>query len=165
MAVAAYIFLSVVAFAAGMLLLVRPAWCRLIRYTEKSESRAFQTVLMALTFVIIFVSAWVTEILGVHAIFGAFLFGAFGGSVARGNAIDLTWTHPNQPNPYTTKTTRPGHAPGPPLHAQDLGAHRRLCSTRATSALLHALRWVDRWGVGVYTAIPPARLCTDGLTD
>lgn len=112
---AAYIFLSVVAFAVGMLLLVRPVWCRcvlaccgcrwmglarsvvcgghltkrtitqstnqthknrLIQYTEKSESRAFQTFLMALTFLIIFFSAWVTEILGVHAIFGAFLFGA-----------------------------------------------------------------------------------------
>ena len=32
---------------------------------------------MALTFLIIFFSAWVTEVLGVHAIFGAFLFGAF----------------------------------------------------------------------------------------
>lgn len=103
MAVAAYIFLSVVAFAAGMLLLVRPAWCRLIRYTEKSESRALQTFLMAVTFLTVFFSAWVTEILGVHAIFGAFLFGAFCGSVARGNAVDVSWTHPNQPNPIPPK--------------------------------------------------------------
>ena len=42
MMVAAYIFLSVAAFAAGMLIFVRPVWCWLIRYTEKSESRAFQ---------------------------------------------------------------------------------------------------------------------------
>lgn len=67
MMVAAYIFLSVAAFAAGMLLLVRPVWCWLIRYTERNESRAFQLMLMALTFLIIFFSAWVTEVLGVRA--------------------------------------------------------------------------------------------------
>jgi Kef-type K+ transport system membrane component KefB len=68
--VAAFIFLSVVGYALGLLVFVRPLLCKVIDLVESSGSRALQATLLAFTFLFVFFSAWVTEILGVHAIFG-----------------------------------------------------------------------------------------------
>jgi Kef-type K+ transport system membrane component KefB len=62
------------AFALAMVFVVRP----LIRYLEvefRRKGRMTQN-LLALILFLLFASAWVTETLGIHALFGAFLLGA-----------------------------------------------------------------------------------------
>jgi Kef-type K+ transport system membrane component KefB len=69
--------LVVIALALGyiaiMLLVVRPTAARLLGYAERTEN---QRGVAALMFVALLVSALATEAIGIHAIFGAFLFGA-----------------------------------------------------------------------------------------
>jgi Kef-type K+ transport system membrane component KefB len=62
------------AFVAGMLFLARPLLARLERRFER-DGRLTQDVL-ALVCLVTLVSAFVTETLGIHALFGAFLAGA-----------------------------------------------------------------------------------------
>jgi len=62
-----------IAFIALMLLLVRPVAARLLDYAERSGNHRSVTALM---FVALLLSALATESIGIHAIFGAFLFGA-----------------------------------------------------------------------------------------
>lgn len=85
-ATAAFIFLAVAAYAFGVLVFLRPVWTRAVELVEQSGSHALRLTLMALTFLLVFFSAWVTEILGVHAIFGAFLFGL---AMPRGHRFTL----------------------------------------------------------------------------
>lgn len=63
-------------FAAGyiafMVLVIRPA---LRRITDRSRLGMTQN-LVAVTLLLMLASAWVTELLGIHALFGAFIFGA-----------------------------------------------------------------------------------------
>jgi Kef-type K+ transport system membrane component KefB len=66
---ALYIFLLVVSFAIFMFLLVRPLWHSLLQRLSSQISR------ISLAFLGIFLSSWVTSTIGVHGIFGAFLFG------------------------------------------------------------------------------------------
>jgi Kef-type K+ transport system membrane component KefB len=61
-------------FIAFMLALVRPAMRRLASYHE--ETGRIGSTLLALLFVGVLVSALATDQIGIHAIFGAFLFGA-----------------------------------------------------------------------------------------
>jgi len=61
------------AFAGGMLLLVRPLLARLAARITTRENLTQGVV--ALTFVLLLVSALVSELIGIHALFGAFLFG------------------------------------------------------------------------------------------
>jgi Kef-type K+ transport system membrane component KefB len=61
-------------FVAGMLLVARPLLARLERRFER-EGRLTQDVL-ALALLLTMASAWTTETLGIHALFGAFLVGA-----------------------------------------------------------------------------------------
>ena len=75
LSVAGLVFLSVVAFGVGLIVLVRPFFCRLVTYVEAQHSVALNNSLFCLTLILVFLSAWTTELLGVHAIFGAFLFG------------------------------------------------------------------------------------------
>jgi Kef-type K+ transport system membrane component KefB/nucleotide-binding universal stress UspA family protein len=63
-----------VAFIAGMILLVRPLLSRLARYHE--DRGHLGGPMLALLFVGILLSALATDRIGIHAIFGAFLFGA-----------------------------------------------------------------------------------------
>ena len=63
-----------VAFAGGMLFLVRPLLARLAARITTRENLTQNVV--ALTFVLLLVSALVSELIGIHALFGAFLFGA-----------------------------------------------------------------------------------------
>ena len=64
---------STVAFIALMFLVIRPA---MVRVSQRWESREPERGAIALILVGALVSALVTEAIGVHAIFGAFLFGA-----------------------------------------------------------------------------------------
>jgi Kef-type K+ transport system membrane component KefB len=62
------------AFAGFMLFAVRPLLARLAARITTRENLT-QNV-MALTFVLLFASALISELIGIHALFGAFLFGA-----------------------------------------------------------------------------------------
>jgi len=61
------------AFAGGMLLLVRPLLARLATRITTRENLTQNVV--ALTFVMLLTSALTSELIGIHALFGAFLFG------------------------------------------------------------------------------------------
>jgi len=61
------------AFAGGMLLLVRPLLARLGARITTRENLTQNVV--ALTFVLLLASALTSELIGIHALFGAFLFG------------------------------------------------------------------------------------------
>jgi Kef-type K+ transport system membrane component KefB len=60
------------AYIAVMFLVVRPLMARMV---ERVESRLSKPI-VTLVFVGLLASAWLTEFIGIHAIFGAFLFGA-----------------------------------------------------------------------------------------
>jgi Kef-type K+ transport system membrane component KefB len=62
-----------VLFVTGMLFVVRPWMARLLR--RPSESQAGSTGVLALLFCFLFASALITEVIGIHALFGAFLAG------------------------------------------------------------------------------------------
>lgn len=62
------------AFILAMLFLVRPVLDRLLSFRGRN-GRVTATV-MSLLIAGLFLSAWVTELIGIHAIFGAFMFGA-----------------------------------------------------------------------------------------
>ncbi len=70
---AVYVLLVVVAWALILFLLVRPLFKKMIAASQYSENISQFSVF--LTFMLTFVSAWFTEAVGVHAIFGAFLAG------------------------------------------------------------------------------------------
>jgi Kef-type K+ transport system membrane component KefB/nucleotide-binding universal stress UspA family protein len=61
-------------FIAGMLLVVRPLVARLATYQE--EAGGLSASMLAVVFVGLLLSALATDEIGIHAIFGAFLFGA-----------------------------------------------------------------------------------------
>lgn len=76
MVVAFYTFLSVVCVAVGLIFLVRPVFVAIVQYVEKEDSpKLFKGNLFAGTVIVLFLCAWTTSLLGVHSIFGAFLFG------------------------------------------------------------------------------------------
>lgn len=75
MATAGYVFLSVICFATGLVFIVRPLFFHLTRLVESQHSAQMDNYLFALTLALVFMCAWVTALLGVHAIFGSFLFG------------------------------------------------------------------------------------------
>ena len=62
-----------VAYTAGMLLVVRPFLARLAARGTGREGLTQNVV--AVTFVLLFVSSWAAELIGIHALFGAFLMG------------------------------------------------------------------------------------------
>ena len=65
--------LEALAFAGGMLLLVRPLLARLGARITTRENLTQNVV--AFTFVLLLLSALTSELIGIHALFGAFLFG------------------------------------------------------------------------------------------
>eukprot|EP00123_Amoebidium_parasiticum_P020201 comp44856_c0_seq1/m.47519 comp44856_c0_seq1/g.47519 ORF comp44856_c0_seq1/g.47519 comp44856_c0_seq1/m.47519 type:complete len:962 (-) comp44856_c0_seq1:196-3081(-) len=69
-----YVFLCTAAFSALMLLGVRPILERGIKTRRFGKSAVSQTTVVA-AFMLALFSAWVTQFLGVHAIFGAFIAG------------------------------------------------------------------------------------------
>jgi Kef-type K+ transport system membrane component KefB len=70
---AAMTILLSVLFVAGMLLVVRPRVAKLM--SGMPESRLGSAGLLAVLFTFIFASALCTEVIGIHALFGAFLAG------------------------------------------------------------------------------------------
>ena len=75
MITALYVFLSVVALALGLFIIVRPIFSYIVKYAEASQNPRIKGNLFAFTLLLLFISAWSTALLGVDAIFGAFLFG------------------------------------------------------------------------------------------
>jgi Kef-type K+ transport system membrane component KefB/nucleotide-binding universal stress UspA family protein len=70
-------------FVTGMLLVVRPLAARILSVHE--DRGRLSAPIMSGLLVALFLSAWATEMIGIHAIFGAFMFGAIlprAGSVA-----------------------------------------------------------------------------------
>jgi Kef-type K+ transport system membrane component KefB len=65
----------VVAYVAVMLLIVRPLVTPLVARIQESKEPLSRSVLAAI-FVALLMSAFVTELIGIHALFGAFLLGA-----------------------------------------------------------------------------------------
>lgn len=72
---AGYVFATVVAFALFLIFAVRPVFGVLVEYVEAKQSEWWNSNLFCLTVMMLFMCAWTTSLLGVHAIFGAFLFG------------------------------------------------------------------------------------------
>ena len=73
--VAGYVFLSVAAFGIGLIVILRKPWHRFIRYVESFQSKFWDNYLFVFTLCILFMCSWTTNVLGVHFIFGAFIFG------------------------------------------------------------------------------------------
>jgi Kef-type K+ transport system membrane component KefB len=61
-------------YVAAMLLLVRPLLVRLAARVASADEMSQNVA--AVVLVLVLVSAWLTELMGIHAVFGAFLFGA-----------------------------------------------------------------------------------------
>ena len=72
---ALYTLLGVGAWGGLLYLVVRPLLEAVIVVVNRTRSRSWRSALLALVFVSIFVSAWATSVLGLDAIFGAFLVG------------------------------------------------------------------------------------------
>ncbi len=70
---AVWTILLTLLFIAAMLFVVRPRMARLVR--EEPEGQSASMGLLAGVFIFIFVSALATEMIGIHALFGAFLAG------------------------------------------------------------------------------------------
>ena len=75
LAQALYVFLIVVAYGAVLLIFVRPLITKYLDKISTIDSVTVQKSLLVGTYVAIFLSAFFTEIVGVHTIFGAFLLG------------------------------------------------------------------------------------------
>jgi len=84
--VAGWVFLSVLSVALGLYFIIKPILDYLIETVEvwvetatskgrHSAANVLKSNLFALTMCLLFICAWTTALLGVHAIFGAFLFG------------------------------------------------------------------------------------------
>ncbi|EPQ28006.1 uncharacterized protein PFL1_04333 [Pseudozyma flocculosa PF-1] len=71
---ALYILLCTVGWAACLYFLVKPAFTWLARRTGSFENGPNQVMIMV-TLLLVLVSAWITDIIGVHPIFGSFLVG------------------------------------------------------------------------------------------
>ncbi|CAO1615441.1 unnamed protein product [Sympodiomycopsis kandeliae] len=72
--VAVYILLCSVGWALVLFYLIRPAFIWLARRTGSLDQGPTQ-LMITITLLLVLLSAWITDILGVHAIFGAFLVG------------------------------------------------------------------------------------------
>ncbi|KAJ1548181.1 K(+)/H(+) antiporter [Nowakowskiella sp. JEL0078] len=70
---ALYVFLVVVAWGIFLWFAIRPIFVWLVNQSQESESISQFAVFF--TFGVVWISSWFTQIVGVHAIFGAFLVG------------------------------------------------------------------------------------------
>lgn len=73
-AVAVYVLLCAVGWALVLFIVIKPAFIWLARRTGSFENGPTQ-LMITLTLLLVLLSAWVTDIIGVHPIFGAFLVG------------------------------------------------------------------------------------------
>ncbi|KAG6810749.1 hypothetical protein H0H92_010493 [Tricholoma furcatifolium] len=72
---ALYVLLVCVGYIIFLIFPVKWAYVWIARWTGSLEQGVPTSGMMALTLVIVFVSAWFTDIIGIHAIFGGFLAG------------------------------------------------------------------------------------------
>lgn len=72
---AVYTLLSLFAWGTFLMLAVRPLLLVTVQMVNQTRSRSWRSALLALVFIAIFLSAWVTSIIGLDAIFGAFMVG------------------------------------------------------------------------------------------
>jgi Kef-type K+ transport system membrane component KefB len=72
---AAWVIGRAVGFIAFMFLVVRPLLGRMIRAAE-GRSGGLSPLAVSATFLAVLLAASITEAIGIHAVFGAFLFGA-----------------------------------------------------------------------------------------
>ncbi|KAI8841625.1 Sodium/hydrogen exchanger family-domain-containing protein [Chytriomyces cf. hyalinus JEL632] len=70
---AVYVFLFIIGYTLILWFIVRPLLVRLVKLAQDREH--LNQVLLFIVFLLVLFSAWVTEVVGVHAIFGAFLCG------------------------------------------------------------------------------------------
>ena len=73
--IAGYNFLSMLAFAGGLFSIVRVILEKIVVYVESFNTPLMDANLFAFMIICVLLSAWTTNVLGVHYIFGAFLFG------------------------------------------------------------------------------------------
>ncbi|KAI9338275.1 Cation/H+ exchanger, partial [Zopfochytrium polystomum] len=71
---AVYVFFVVVGYVVFLWFTVRPLYRYLLAKAQKTEGA--ESSLLFVTFLLVLVSSWFTEVIGVHAIFGGFLVGA-----------------------------------------------------------------------------------------
>src|SRR5262249_32854349 len=69
---AVYVIVFSLLYIAAMLIVVRPAAARLI---TRSDTNGLSATTVAVIFAALLLSAWTTEYIGIHAVFGAFLLG------------------------------------------------------------------------------------------
>lgn len=72
--VALYVFLTAAAFTLFVIFIVGPLYYKLCVYTHSFEEGP-SPLLMTVTLMLVLLCAFVTDIIGVHAIFGGFLAG------------------------------------------------------------------------------------------
>jgi Kef-type K+ transport system membrane component KefB len=73
--VAGYNFMCVVTFAIGLLTVIRAILEKIVIFVEAFNTPLMDGNLFAFILICVFLSSWTTSNLGVHYIFGAFLFG------------------------------------------------------------------------------------------
>ncbi|KAI9483742.1 MAG: Sodium/hydrogen exchanger family-domain-containing protein [Benjaminiella poitrasii] len=71
---ALYVFLTAVGFTLFVLFIIGPLYRKLCHYTQSYENGP-SPLLMTVTLMMVMISAFVTNIIGIHAIFGGFLAG------------------------------------------------------------------------------------------
>lgn len=71
---ALYVLLCAVGWTLALFFLIKPVFLYLCRRTGSLENGPSQ-LMMTITILLVLVSAWMTDIIGVHAIFGGFLVG------------------------------------------------------------------------------------------
>jgi len=71
-----YVFLCVIGVGLGLFFLIKPIFAELVIIAEKADaSPLLKGNLFAFTMILLFLCSWTLALLGVDAIFGAFLFG------------------------------------------------------------------------------------------
>eukprot|EP00475_Leptophrys_vorax_P028200 TRINITY_DN4070_c0_g2_i1.p1 TRINITY_DN4070_c0_g2~~TRINITY_DN4070_c0_g2_i1.p1 ORF type:complete len:788 (+),score=194.09 TRINITY_DN4070_c0_g2_i1:119-2482(+) len=84
---ALWAFLTIAGYAAFLLVVFRPLYTKFVNFMLVLNNVFWKSILLAITFVFLFFSAWFTDIIGVHAVFGGFLMGL---AVPRGKfALEL----------------------------------------------------------------------------
>jgi Kef-type K+ transport system membrane component KefB len=70
---AIFVCVGAVAFIAAMFVLVRPLVVRVVAWVE---ARELERPALPLLMIAVLAAAWLTEVIGIHAVFGAFVLGA-----------------------------------------------------------------------------------------
>jgi Kef-type K+ transport system membrane component KefB len=73
---AAGMILEIVGYTLGMIFLVRPLLLRWIRHLQRTGKMEFSITSLAIVLVLVFLSAVMTNLIGIFSIFGGFLMGA-----------------------------------------------------------------------------------------